>query len=992
MNRMKPRRLTLTLAALSTLMAAACRLSADINFGDSDGLQPEEERRQAPELPTEAPTEGAQMVDRRARVIGYDRNGISVYDPETGERAELLDSPLWLPEEDLREISTSGLVAVRSVSQEWVPIDLALTILDVPQGRLVKHIPLFSPEYQDRLREGRASLTWLEEDWALALLDRWYRPHWAPDGRSVAFAASIDGPSADVYLYDVDSDELRRLTQEPDQAIVLGMSPDGEWIAYVEAFDLHYNDYEVPLHERYGYAAVTVRAVSTSTGRIVELYQPSTFTRIELIGWYSPTEFALAETSSVSGLALLYRADIVTRTPVLLYGGGFEAASVDPASRMAAFTVPGGGAAPAAVHLVEASDHRTLIVLDEPQTGGYAGPIPWVPELARFLTEAEAGIAAISPHGEEVLIYDGQYCLPHPSADGLLLVFWGCDDMWPGISLYYSSGEWYSDYEAGFVQAVEWGPDFNELFILQGERDNYELVKLTLSTGDIDVVDREARAELTRVEDRPAEVETVQAQPTDIPPPPSGTPSPNPTARPYQGTALDPSGPWLVSIGYDRAMAMNADGGGSSQLFSQSGDGYGYLGFFFSDFKITDSGWVAARSDGDDFDQLTPTLLITRLPETESIYEIPILSEELAARLFGGDELYITPDFEELFLAIHGEFIFNTFAWSPDERLLAFVAALDGDSADLYVFDVTNGKLTRITDGPHQPRLLGWSPDSQWVIHEEFTLGSQGDSVLDYQLVDLWAAAADGSGAKRIPGVGAPLYLGAWLSDTQFAAFRYEPSLVEFHDLEFIDIDQGYLSTIYTGEVYEWLEGPEPHLLALVAEDRGGDPDRAPLYVLSQASGNPELVEIDAWLESTLSGVVYEWDWSYETGALIVQTAPNYVIGITPELELLFATQGECGIPSLSPDFGWLAFGSCPDGTDGLRIHNLQDGSSYRVTDDTVYPRGWLPDSSGLYYLAYMGNDQNALMFVEVPNGAPQLIHSDTDAFGFELRVVPGGE
>ncbi len=86
---------------------------------------------------------------------------------------------------------------------------------------------------------------------------------------------------------------------------------------------------------------------------------------------------------------------------------------------------------------------------------------------------------------------------------------------------------------------------------------------------------------------------------------------------------------------------------------------------------------------------------------------------------------------EDVYLVLHGEGFLDTLAWSPDGRFLAYVAATDGPSADIYVYDTQTSEVRRITDGPNQPELLGWSPELNrfQVITEggrEATVSTQG--------------------------------------------------------------------------------------------------------------------------------------------------------------------------------------------------------------------------------------------------------------------------
>ena len=57
-------------------------------------------------------------------------------------------------------------------------------------------------------------------------------PAWSPDGRYIAFSG-ITGGLSDLYLYDLVSDSLRRLTQDPYAEIQPAWSPDSKSLAFV---------------------------------------------------------------------------------------------------------------------------------------------------------------------------------------------------------------------------------------------------------------------------------------------------------------------------------------------------------------------------------------------------------------------------------------------------------------------------------------------------------------------------------------------------------------------------------------------------------------------------------------------------------------------------------------------------------------------------------------------------------------------------------------
>lgn len=86
-------------------------------------------------------------------------------------------------------------------------------------------------------------------------------------------------------------------------------------------------------------------------------------------------------------------------------------------------------------------------------------------------------------------------------------------------------------------------------------------------------------------------------------------------------------------------------------------------------------------------------------------------------------------------------------AWSPDGRALAYMAASDGPTSDLYVYFLGDATTVRLTDGPSQGIKPNWSPDGRYVLHAGVsTLGTGAG----YGMEGVWAAAVDGSGVKDL--------------------------------------------------------------------------------------------------------------------------------------------------------------------------------------------------------------------------------------------------
>ena len=61
-------------------------------------------------------------------------------------------------------------------------------------------------------------------------------PAWSPDGQQIAFVTRRDG-NHDIYIMDSDGQNLRNLTDSPDDENFPTWSPDGNWIAFSRSID-----------------------------------------------------------------------------------------------------------------------------------------------------------------------------------------------------------------------------------------------------------------------------------------------------------------------------------------------------------------------------------------------------------------------------------------------------------------------------------------------------------------------------------------------------------------------------------------------------------------------------------------------------------------------------------------------------------------------------------------------------------------------------------
>jgi hypothetical protein len=102
--------------------------------------------------------------------------------------------------------------------ENWVWRNAVVNIYQKSTNELITSIDLYS---------------FYESEDENAEFDMFVMPKWSPGGHYLAFSGAIDGPSLDLYVYDVTSGAIRRLTDGPFDADSLHWSPDGKWIVHL---------------------------------------------------------------------------------------------------------------------------------------------------------------------------------------------------------------------------------------------------------------------------------------------------------------------------------------------------------------------------------------------------------------------------------------------------------------------------------------------------------------------------------------------------------------------------------------------------------------------------------------------------------------------------------------------------------------------------------------------------------------------------------------
>lgn len=463
---------------------------------------------------------------------------------------------------------------------------------------------------------------------------------------------------------------------------------------------------------------------------------------------------------------------------------------------------------------------------------------------------------------------------------------------------------------------------------------------------------------------------TLRASPTSQvtvqPPTPSATPTEIATAKP---TAAAQPTPLAASPKPSRLIFPTTDG-----LMSVAADGTDkqVLGPVRLEFARTLRDALSPRGDwiafvsGDDpaqsgNDHSDPMMLNVLDISTDQITPItPLFSDELAQAIKAASATGDRTDAIEAEIAIIDNA--DTLKWSPDGRYLAFIAAIDGPSSDVYSYDRETAAIHRLTDGPNQAARLFWSPDSQWIVHEEVAAFGTGAG---WAVRAVWAAAADGSGNRKLYDVtrSGDEVFGEWLTPDTFLVHSWTPigwrnaRVVNFHDgqtqliapefpVQTLAYDPQSQAQLYFGDDYtlqqQGLQGG-----LYLAQPNAADP--APRFI---AAGD--------WYETRWLPHVRLFFARGRQGMISVALdgrVTKYVVGQT--------------IPIESPNGAWLlgwSYGETIGGT-GLRLYTPDGDLTRLITSEPVLLATWSPDSVGAFYVS-----KGALYYLAIPDGDPQFI------------------
>ncbi len=562
------------------------------------------------------------------------------------------------------------------------PYDLRLGLFDLERNALTQEVALLSAAYPEDLRDlfrtriaPAAGFDPADAANFQGEVGRWYLTiwDWSANGRYLAFAGQRDGPSTDVYVLDVQTGQVRRMTDGIEQVVSLEWSPDGRRILNGSSNDfgmgmkIHFWSADVATDTN-----VSLGTASAGLARWVSTEQ--VFLHGQTNGRFTNIDAQLA--SAVTGEA------------VTLWTSGYAHLSLDLESGTAdVMGCPSDYRSDAecgrfTVDLTTAKATRTgdLVAPETYPTRDFSSQTLWDDAGNRLM---------MTPDRLEI-----------ETATGEILVPVGDRSAWRWTSSFLLS----PNHAYAFLCDRETKVGWHVVELATGQVHSLNSILTTLTT-EVDLAwVNEAPAAL-RAAMPPATLAPQDAAPRvrmllgktdgwELKEPLQTWDSQNlsKTTLPLP-QASHPTWTWSTRLSprHDYIAYLPVDRGDALDPATLARDDYQLW------IQDTHTGVFVARVD------LLSAAALEAIAKAETSWEgeIPGLPVMGVARALG-----------------------DNLAWSPNGRYLAFTAASDGPTADLYIFDTTTRDVRRLTDESMSLGLIFWSPDSERVVARE---------LLDYQ-------------------------------------------------------------------------------------------------------------------------------------------------------------------------------------------------------------------------------------------------------------------
>jgi hypothetical protein len=263
------------------------------------------------------------------------------------------------------------------------------------------------------------------------------------------------------------------------------------------------------------------------------------------------------------------------------------------------------------------------------------------------------------------------------------------------------------------------------------------------------------------------------------------TPTPQFTSTPVP---LSQIGPWVIySTSNDLPPSLcNLNGSGCIPVNMPDAS----WGWKLYDYIVSPAGgYLSLLAMESRYD---PQIWIVKLPEQTIIRKIPLLAQKVRETL----PEKLDPNYPSFYYSLDDR---QNVQWSPDGQFLAFVSAQDSTNSDLYLYNVNNDSIRKLSSENKSVSILGWSPGSNLLVYarvEDYDYDYPNE--ISIEVADIGNNALSPIFSSEIEDAYSGNVIAGWTSDVSFLIFRYIYEAAPRY-LRLVNIASNQVKTLFTG-------------------------------------------------------------------------------------------------------------------------------------------------------------------------------------------------
>jgi dipeptidyl aminopeptidase/acylaminoacyl peptidase len=344
----------------------------------------------------------------------------------------------------------------------------------------------------------------------------------------------------------------------------------------------------------------------------------------------------------------------------------------------------------------------------------------------------------------------------------------------------------------------------------------------------------------------------------------------------------------------------------------------------------------------DQQEEMSSSLLIIKIPDGKVIRDVGSLLPE-------GALINIGPEHQ----------------WSPDGRYFAFAAAAPGKKLAVFIYDVQQDQVRRLTDQAANLFPWDWSPDSQTILAREFTTGS---TTMPADYLGVWTVGLDGH-VKHLYKPATWDEFWKWKSANVF--YVLDNDLGKYTNLRSVNIVTGEITELYRGQFTYVAMNPPLDEIILTFTSTGSykvDGIEPGIFRLVGPNQLGMIVPGEYW------AATYYTELGMFAGFSTDETTTGFAFDGTIRLKL--GQSGDLPAPS-------------PDGQFIIHSNELLKADGNLVTRTLNAGAGWLDDSSGFFVYIPNGMEPGKLyLYRKSTDWQPELL--DSRAWGGPYVIQAG--